>query len=94
MTTEGQRFSVIPSTRGGVHAVYDQTIRRAFCDLSYRTLGLRAVCGHLVLPANQLTAAEPCPGCVAGLTDADEPRPAPGNPLLVEMARIHAALSR
>lgn len=52
------------------------------------------MCGHLVLPANQLTAAEPCPGCVAGLTDADEPRPAPGNPLLVEMARIHAALSR
>lgn len=94
MTTDRQRFSVIPCRRGGVHAVRDQVIRQAACDSSYRTHGLRAVCGRMVIPVSDLTGAEPCPDCAAGLTDADEPRPAPGNPLLKEMARITEALIR
>lgn len=74
--------------------MYDRVIRQAACDHSYRIDGLRAVCGHMVLPASRLTDAQPCRDCAAGLIDADEPRPAPGNPPLREMARITSELIR
>lgn len=89
MITEGQRYSTVPSRRGGVHAIYDQEIRRAFGDLAYQVGGLEAVCGHSVLPANRLTAAVLCSDCATRLKDTDTPRPAPGNPLLREMALLY-----
>ena len=89
MTTEGQRYSIVPSRRGGVHAIYDQVIRRAFGDLAYQVGGLPAVCGHPVWPDNRLTAAVLCPDCAAALQDTDTPRPAPVNPLLRQMRMLY-----
>lgn len=79
-------YSVIPSKRDGLpHAVWD------FVLLSFRLDGgtLRAVCGDEVIPDNRLP-----PGirlhraCRVALPVYAVPRPAPGEPMLKELARI------
>ncbi|MBO0873413.1 MAG: hypothetical protein J2P19_08465 [Pseudonocardia sp.] len=94
MTGQGQRYSVIPSKSGGVHAVYDKTIRRAFFDGTHRVAGLSAVCGEAIFPCAYLTAARLCPNCATALRDTDIPRPAPGNPLLTQMAILYPGGAR
>lgn len=89
MSHGSQKYSVIPDRDTGVHAVYDQVIRRAFHCGTLRAGGLQAVCGQAVLPANRLTAAKLCQGCTAALAPTDKPRPAPGSPLLREMAALY-----
>jgi hypothetical protein len=86
-------YSVIPSKPGGVHAVYDFVIRAAFYDAG--RLGLRAVCGAEVHPDSQLPPLEAvCADCGAALPHNAVPRPAPGSPILCDLARIHAEMAR
>lgn len=87
-------FSVIPNAEDErAHAVWDWVIRSAYHDPGL--VVLRAVCGTEVHPANQLpSGAVPCDACRKNLPNNGIPRPAPGNPLLRDMARIHTELTR
>lgn len=87
-------FSVIPNAEDKrAHAVWDWVIRSAYHDPG--RVVLRAVCGTEVHPHNQLPpAAVPCDACRTTLPHDAIPRPAPGSPLLRDMARVHAELTR
>jgi hypothetical protein len=87
-------FSIIPDTEDKrVHAVMDWMIRSVCLDPG--TVKLRAVCGTEVRPARQLPpAGAPCGKCCSGLPANAIPRPAPGSPMLLELARLHAELTR
>lgn len=87
-------FSVIPNTEDKrAHAVWDWMIRSAYHD--HGRVVLRAVCGAEVHPDYQLpTGVVPCEACRTTLPEDAIPRPAPGSPLLWDMARIHTELSR
>lgn len=74
--------------------MYDQTIRRAFCDLSFLGTGLKAVRGEHVLPVVDLTGAKPFLPCADGLNEDDERRPGTGNPLLKHMAVLDRGAQR
>lgn len=87
-------FSVIPNAEDKrAHAVWDWVIRSAYHGPG--PVLLRAVCGTKVYPDNRLPpGVAPCDACRKNLPNDVTPRPAPGSPLLRDMARIHAELTR
>ncbi|MGH3586959.1 MAG: hypothetical protein ACRDQ0_11605 [Pseudonocardia sp.] len=90
--TPAQTYSVVPSTRGGVHAVLDGVIRAAFINGTLDTGRLPAVCGGEVALTGRTPArnAVPHDGCMKALEKLRgrvERRPGPGSPLLYIAAR-------
>lgn len=86
-------YSAIPNTLDRrVHAVWDWMIRAAFVDAG--RVRLRAVCAAEARPDNQLTTHSlVCDACRAALPEHAIPRPTPGNPMLAELARVHAEMT-
>lgn len=88
-------FSVVPSKLGGVHAVMDWMIRAAYHDPAL--VKLRAVCGDEVRPGNRLPPSPKsalCARCREAMPENVVPRPGPGNPMLRQLAELHAELTR
>jgi hypothetical protein len=85
-------YSVIPSD-GVAHAVWGWMIRAACLDPG--TVKLQAVCCTEVTPEHRLPTPEAaCTECRAALPPNAIARPAPGSPMLHELARIHAEMAR
>lgn len=83
-------YSVIPCTQDQVpHAVWDFVLLALHLG-GGRAVALRAVCGHEVVPGNRLPpgGARLCPACRAKLPSLAVARPAPGQPMLNDLARI------
>lgn len=91
------RYSIIPDIHGGVHAVLDGMVR-SVCHSGTWEQGLPALCGTPVHPAKRLpVAARLCADCELKVTTFCGmliPRPAPGNPLLKEMAALYPGGAR
>ena len=91
------RYSVIPDKDGTVHAVLDRIVRAVFHNGTYQA-GLAALCGEPVHPASWLPVqAKLCAGCedkARTFPGVLVPRPAPGNPLLEQMAALHPGGAR
>ena len=87
-------FSVIPNAEDKrAHAAWDWMIRAAYHDPG--RVVLRTVCGAEVRPDSQLPPPEAvCDSCRAALPEHAIPRPAPGNPMLRDLARIHSEMVR
>ncbi|MBO0883827.1 MAG: hypothetical protein J2P17_26520 [Mycobacterium sp.] len=84
------RYSIIPSADGDVHAVFDRHIRAVFHDRTHAREVLRSACGRPVHPVSYLPLdAELCADCVVVLPAMAVPRPAPGTPLLRQMADLY-----
>lgn len=84
------RYSIIPSADGDVHAVFDRHIRAVFHNGTHARQALRSACERPVHPISHLPQdVELCADCVAVLPDMAVPRPAPGTPLLRQMADLY-----
>lgn len=84
------RYSIIPSADGDVHAVFDRHISAVFHDGTHARQALRSACERPVHPVSYLPQdAELCADCVAALPEMAVPRPAPGTPLLRQMAALY-----
>lgn len=92
---EPPTFSLIPGTDGIVHAVLDFIIRAAYLDPGL--VKLHAVCGDEVRPEDHLPPAPTdalCSRCCQAMPENTVPRPGPGSPMLRDLARLHAELTR
>lgn len=92
-TDQPVTYSVIPGKDRLAHAVFDFVIRAVFLDPDL--VKLRAVCGAELLPDNRLPPdGAVCTACREALPANTVSRPAPGSPMLHELARLHAQLGR
>jgi hypothetical protein len=84
------RYSIIPSADGDVHAVFDWNIRAVFHDGTHARKVLRSACDRPIDPVSYLPQdAKLCADCVAALPETAVPRPAPGTPLLRQIANLY-----
>lgn len=92
-----QRFSLIPSQNGSVHAVLDDIVRAVFHNATW-SQGLPAMCDAQVHPMSFLSVeARLCADCerkIQTFPGVLVPRPAPGNPLLNQMRDLYPQVVR